>query len=346
MSYVISNQSHLLKLQLKLHNYQQATNFAAYRDPSLPITKLNTYQYESLMQERHAVADQNRILTAVKVLRFEDEEEFEEVKAAAAKKSEIGILCMPNKKERQTQEELGMGTELVFAINPTDRARLRVVPIVSSAQPVSLQGATWNSLVEYISMLDYYLPALQSVLTGHRDTTKKIFVAVEDEIGLVVADMGDGGDVPGGPSTIMWSAVATSLEENRALSRIITALAEQSKKVAIKAQHAHQGSAQTAPEVFGVRASNVSLTSGDRNSVTQIAEIHGQFFQIASLLGRLQRKVHVNAGSGLLISGGHDDDALMCDGLPIADHVTQMRKELDVVGANQERVCDHWRCDF
>jgi hypothetical protein len=86
------------------------------------------------------------------------------------------------------------------------------VTIGSSAQPVTLQGATWNSLIEYISMLDYRLPALQSVLTGHRDATENRCADVEDELGLVVADMGGGGDVPGGPFTSMWSAVVTSLK--------------------------------------------------------------------------------------------------------------------------------------
>jgi hypothetical protein len=91
----------------------------------------------------------------------------------------------------------------------------------------------------------------------------------------------------------------------------------------------------------------VSLTSGERNSVTQIAEIHAQLFQLASLLGRLYREVQVKSGSGPLLSSGHDDDALMCDGLTIADDVMQMRKELDAGGcANQELVCDHCRCDF
>jgi hypothetical protein len=213
----------------------KATKFAAYRKPSLPIAKLNTSQCEILMQERHEVAEWNRILTAVKVVQFEDEDEFEEVKARATNNSDLGMAFTPNKNSRRTQDELGLEKELVFPINPTDRAILSVVPIDSSAQTASLQGATWNSLIEYISMLDYRLPALQSVLTGHRDATKKRVAYVEDALGLVVADMGDGGDVPGGPFTSIWIVVATSLEENRALSRIITALAEQSKQVAVKA---------------------------------------------------------------------------------------------------------------
>jgi hypothetical protein len=172
----------------------------------------------------------------------------------------------PNKKARRMQEELGLETELVFAINPTDRARLIVVPIGSSGQPVSLQWATWNSLIEYISMLDYRLPALQSVLTGHRNATEKRFANVEDELGLVAADMGDGGDVPGGPFTSMCSAVATSLEENRALNRIIAALTEQSKQVAIKVQQARQRASQAALNIaitYFVPRSHVSLGCSD-----------------------------------------------------------------------------------
>jgi hypothetical protein len=177
---------------------------------------------------------------------MEPDPEFEEVKARSTKKSDLGMAFTPKKKAWLMQEELGLEKELVFAINPTDRARLSgvaVVPIGSSAQPVTLQGATWNSLMEYISMLDYRLPALQSVLTGHRGATKKRFADVEDELGLVVADMGGRCDVPGGPFTSMWSVVAPSLEKKRALSRIITALAEQSKQVAVKAQQARQGAA-------------------------------------------------------------------------------------------------------
>jgi hypothetical protein len=45
----------------------------AYREPSFPTSKLNQVQYDTLLQERHDVADWNRILTAVKVVKFEDE---------------------------------------------------------------------------------------------------------------------------------------------------------------------------------------------------------------------------------------------------------------------------------
>jgi hypothetical protein len=65
----------------------KATKFAAYREPSLPTSKPNHVQYETLIHERHDVADWNRILTTVKVVRFDDEADFQEVKTRAAKKS-------------------------------------------------------------------------------------------------------------------------------------------------------------------------------------------------------------------------------------------------------------------
>jgi hypothetical protein len=46
--------------------------------------------------------------------------------------------------------------------------------------------------------------------------------------------------------------------------------------------------------------------------MTKIAEIHAKLFQLASLVGRLQREVQANAGSGPLLAGRHDDDALLC----------------------------------
>jgi hypothetical protein len=53
------------------------------------------------------VAEWNRILTAVKVVRFEDEDELEEVKARATKKLDLGMAFTPDKNAQRMQEELG-----------------------------------------------------------------------------------------------------------------------------------------------------------------------------------------------------------------------------------------------
>jgi hypothetical protein len=82
----------------------------------------------------------------------------------------------------------------------------------------------------------------------------RVFLDVEGELCLVVANMAQGGDLTGGPYTSLWSAVGTSLEENRVLNRIIATLAQQAKQVIINVQQAHQGSSQDSHDVFDVHS--------------------------------------------------------------------------------------------
>jgi hypothetical protein len=110
--------------------------------------------------------------------------------------------------------------------------------ISSAGQPINLQGAAWNVLVEYIPIIDDRLPALQIVLTGTCEANEKRFVDVEHKLGAVAADMGDRGDVPGKPYTSLLSGVGTSMEENSALNRTTEAMADPVKQVAVKV---HQG---------------------------------------------------------------------------------------------------------
>jgi hypothetical protein len=102
----------------------------------------------------------------------------------------------------------------------------------------ALHGMHWLSTSH---VLERRLPALQSMLSQTRDTSEPRFADVEDELGLIGAELGQGGDAPGGPNTSLWSAVGTSLEDNCALNCIITALGEQANQVSAKAQQARRG---------------------------------------------------------------------------------------------------------
>jgi hypothetical protein len=293
----------------------------------LPISKLNQVQHETLLQERHDVADWNQIITAVKVVRFDDEAEFQEVKTRAAKKSELGMAFTPNKKAKIPRGEIEFEAKLLFDINPTDRAILSFVPIENAGQSINLQGATWNALVEYINMLQRRLPALQRMVSQTRETSEARFADVKDGLGLIGADLGQGGDMPGGPYTSLWSAVGTSLEENCALNRIITALGEQAKQVSVKAQQARQGASQASNDVIAMRSSIVALKNSDQNSGLKFEDINTKLLQLASVLGHIQREVQVNVGTSVLPG---PNEGVQVDGLPIEDYVRQMRRELDV----------------
>jgi hypothetical protein len=305
----------------------KTTKFAAYREPSLPTSKLNQVQYETLLQERQDVAYWNRILTDVKGVRFDGEAEFQEVKTRTAKKSELGMAFTPSKKAKIPRDEIELEAELLIDTNPTDRARLSLVPIENAGQAFNLQGATWNTLVEYIDMLERRLPELQSMVSRTRDTSEARFANVEDELGLIGADLGQGGDVSGGHYTGLWSAVGTSLKENRALNRIITALGEQAKQVSVKAQQARQGASQASNDVVGMRSSMVELTNSELNSFLEFEDINTKLLQLASLLGHIQREVQGNVGTSVLHG---PSEGAQVDGLPMEDYVRHMRQELDV----------------
>jgi hypothetical protein len=57
-----------------------------------------------------------------------------------------------------------------------------------------------------------------------RDTSDARFSSVEDEPGLIGADLGQGVNLSGGYYTSLWSAVGTYLGDNRDLFFFITAL--------------------------------------------------------------------------------------------------------------------------
>jgi hypothetical protein len=160
-----------------------------------------------------------------------------------------------------------------------------------------LQGATWNALVEYINKLEIWLPVLQSMVSQTRDTSEARFADIEDELGLIGADMGQGCDVPGGPYTSLWSAVGTSLEENYALNCIITTLGEQAKQVSVKAQQDRQGASQASSDVVGTGSSIVALMNSQRNSILKFEDINTKLLQLASFLGHIQREVQGNVGT-------------------------------------------------
>jgi hypothetical protein len=122
-----------------------------------------------------------------------------------------------------------------------------------------------------------------------RDTSEARFANVEEELGLIGADLGQGGDMSGGPYTSLWSAVGTSLEGNRALNRIITSLEEQAKQVSAKAQQARQGASQASNDVAGMRSSIVALMNSEQNSFLKFEDINTKLLQLASLVGHIQR---------------------------------------------------------
>jgi hypothetical protein len=60
---------------------------------------------------------------------------------------------------------------------------------------------------------------------------------LEDELGAVMADVGSGEDVPGGPYVNIWSGVSTALENNQTVATLVTATGGELETLVVKSNH-------------------------------------------------------------------------------------------------------------
>jgi hypothetical protein len=65
-------------------------------------------------------------------------------------------------------------------------------------------------------MLDSKLPELQEIIATPKAAVADRLMVLEDELGEIMANVGSGEDVPGGPYVNIWSEVGTALENNQA----------------------------------------------------------------------------------------------------------------------------------
>jgi hypothetical protein len=62
-----------------------------------------------------------------------------------------------------------------------------------------LTGKEWQAMCCYVHMFDSNLPELQEIIATLKAAVADRLLILEDELGAVMADVGSGNDVPGGP---------------------------------------------------------------------------------------------------------------------------------------------------
>jgi hypothetical protein len=74
-------------------------------------------------------------------------------------------------------------------------------------------------------MLDSKLPELQEIIATSKAAASGRLMILEDELGAVMADVGPGDDVTGGPYVNVSSGVGTALENNKAVATLVGEIA-------------------------------------------------------------------------------------------------------------------------
>jgi hypothetical protein len=81
----------------------------------------------------------------------------------------------------------------------------------SEDEPFVLIEDVWNDVCPYLAMLENKLPELQEGIAKSKLAMTEIVMGVEDKVGDVVAELGSGTEVPGGPYLNLWSGIGTAL---------------------------------------------------------------------------------------------------------------------------------------
>jgi hypothetical protein len=75
-----------------------------FKEPFIQVQCLSAKQMHALTTDRHSVHEWHRLFTALRVVRFEGDDEFEDAKRRATKKLTIGADFTPNKRAKVRDE--------------------------------------------------------------------------------------------------------------------------------------------------------------------------------------------------------------------------------------------------
>jgi hypothetical protein len=146
-------------------------------------------------------------------------------------------------------------------------------------------------MCSYVQMLDSKLPELQEFIATSKVAVADRLMILEDELGAVMADVGFGDDVPGGPCVNLWSGVGTTLENNQAVATLVEKCAtihehrgEIEKKLVAKANRMTLEEGQLRAEVF-------SLKKSQEAKETKTNQIVDQLHTLALLLNKVQQNM-------------------------------------------------------
>jgi hypothetical protein len=117
----------------------------------------------ALTTNRHSVQEWHRLFTALRVVIFEGDDEFEDAKRWATKKLTIGADFTPNKsvKVRDESPPLSVPPTVLFGIDSEERQQLQAVSLAPGDEEFCVSAQQWNALCTYLAALDTQLPMLQ-----------------------------------------------------------------------------------------------------------------------------------------------------------------------------------------
>jgi hypothetical protein len=144
----------------------------------------------------------------------------------------------------------------------------------------------------YLAMSDQKLPEIQEVVIAKTKVamTEKV-MGVEDELGAVVAELGSGTEVPGGPYINLWSGIGVALENNQTIVDLMARIAQQVKDTTSSLNQATQSVNQASVEVSGVRAQVMVVSKKQSDEEFKVGKNGGRISELTHLLAHVQQEL-------------------------------------------------------
>jgi hypothetical protein len=105
--------------------------------------------------------------------------------------------------------------EYVVPMEVPTAVKSLIRPTVSRSDDVHfvLTEDAWDALCSYLSILDHKMRELQEVVAKSKLAMTEIVIGVEveDDLGAVMAEMGSGNEIPGGPYVNLRSGIGVAL---------------------------------------------------------------------------------------------------------------------------------------
>jgi hypothetical protein len=188
-------------------------------------------------------------------------------------------------------------------------------------------------MCSYVQMLDSKLPELQEIIATSKATVRDRLMILEYELGVVMADVGPGDDVPGGTYVNVWSGVGTALDNNQAVATLVGKIAQQVTTTAGRLEKLVAKANRVILEEGQVRAQVLSLNHSQRAEETKTNQIVDQLHTLALLLNQVQQDVqqHKLKVPNNAVLPEPSPNLMIPQGGPIEDAVLQLQIELQGV---------------
>jgi hypothetical protein len=210
---VTSDDSHILA---PANGHRKASVF---KEPFIQVQGLSAKQLHVLKMDRHSVQEWHHLFTAIRVVILEGDEEFEDVERRATKKLTIGTAFTPNKRVKVRNEisPLSAPPTVLFGIYSEERQQLQAVSLAPGEVDFCVSAEQWNGWCAYLAALDTQFPMLQRYVKYFRLLTEARVEEVEDELGAIVAEVGNVVQVSEVPHPTPWKGVLSSFERSLAM---------------------------------------------------------------------------------------------------------------------------------